>query len=260
MDEPQHQAENTVAEDSIQETSPVAEPTTSDSPVTEGSAEEAQVTEPAADENNSDEERKPNRAERRIRQLSEEVKQLREQPNQFAPNFDQSPVEVQPGQEITDEQYQQHLAQAAQSVVTPQLESLRAELETKEAKRNFDADEKQILSQYDELKDGSPIKDVIERQISEEFQQKAFRLVGIDPISGQPQYRLDPSVRLADIAATKVADARAIAEKASADRQIAIETTADEAGLKPSGSATSDRKFEDLSIEEMEQKLGYVSQ
>lgn len=263
MDEDtQAPAENEqVVEDNNQPTSPVEETNTSEQSETDGEAEQAQINEPAAEETNEDAERKPTRAERRIRQLAEENRQLRTQPNQFAPAYQQPPqIEVQPGEELTVEQYQQHVAQAAQSVVAPQLETFRAEFETKEALNNFDRDMEFIEKTYDELKDNSPIADVLEKQISEEFKQKAYRLVGFDQVTGQPQYRVDPSVRLADIAAQKVADARAIAQRTSADMKNAVATLADESAVRPSGSVSSDKSFESLSIEEMEAKLGVVRQ
>lgn len=257
-------AENVeVAEDSNVEASPAEETKTSETTQeTTSEADNTQIDETATEETNEEvSERKPTRAERRIRQLSEENKQLRSQFNQPISDFKQPPQTVADlGDEITPEAYGQHVAQAAQSVVAPQIEQMRGEFETKEALSNFERDLEFIEKQYEELKEDSPIADVLEKQITEEFKQQAYRPSGFDPVTGKTQYRIDPSVRLADIAAQKVADARAIAEKASANIKNAVAKQADESAIRPSGSAAPDRDFKDLSIEEMEAKLGTVRQ
>lgn len=263
MDEEiQAPAENTqVAEDSALDTSPVDETQTSESTETDGEAEQTPTNEMAA-EDTDDSERKPSRAERRIRQLAEQNKQLRSGPNQFAPSYGQPPQGLfEPGAEYSVEDVNQRVAQAAQSIALPQVEQLRTEFETKEALRNFDSDLSVIESKFEELKEDSPnYIPELEAEISEEYQQKAYRLIGFDPVSGQPQYRIDPSVRLADIAKRKVDFARAIATKSSADMKNAVARTADESAIKPNGSRNSDRAFKDLSIEEMESQLGVVRQ
>lgn len=261
-EEPQVQAENVdVAEDSNVDTSPVDETTTSVSQETDGESEEQQVDATDTEDNKGEAERKPTRAERRIRQLSEEVKQLKSQPNQLDPSVAAPPsVEVEPGTELSVEDYQKHVAQAAQGVVAPQLDQLRAEFETKEASRNFDADAELIEKQYDELKDDSPLREKLEDEITKEFQQRAFRLVGFDKNTGEPQYRVDPSVRLADIAKEKVEFARAIAEQSSANLKNAVAKQADEVSPRPGAGVTSDKSVSDMSIEEMEAKFGIVTQ
>jgi len=256
VDENPVQAENEqVVEDNNQPTSPVDETNTSEEQPDTGQADESPSEEPREEES----ERKPTRAERRIRRLAEENKQLRAQPNQFAPSYAQPPqIEVQPGQELSIEDYQQHVAQAAQSVVAPQVEQLRAEFETKEAATNFNNDLALIEEKYPELQDSSPIAPVLDDAISEAYKREAYRLVGFDPRTGQPQYRIDPSVRLADIAAKEVAKARAIANASSADLKNAVARQADESAIKPSGGTGSDKPFSELSIEEMEARLGTV--
>lgn len=249
-------AENT-ADDTSVSTSPVDETNTTTDVETE--VQEA-PTESQDVETDTEVDRKPTRAERRIRQLSEQNKQLRMQPNQFNPSFAQPPqFEVQPGQELSVEDYQKHVAQAGQAAASQVAEQLRNEFNTKEALRNFDSDLDLIETKYSELKEGTDdYIPELEVEIEKEFKQKAYRLTGFDPITNQPMYAIDPSVRLADIAAEKVALARAIATKSSAATRNAVATQADETALKPSGAAVSEKPFSDLSIAEMEQRLGMV--
>lgn len=251
-------AENIEAvEDNSQEVSPTTETNTSvEATETEGEELEAQT-----EETEIEAERKPTRAERRIRQLNDQVKQLSNQPNQLIPNFQQPPqLDIQPGQEIAPEDYQQHVAQTAQSVVNTQLDQLRGEFETKEALRNFDSDLAVIEAKYPELSEESPIAPVLEKQIEAEYKQQAYRLVGFDPYTGQAQYRIDPSVRLADIAAAKVADARAIAEQTSAQMKNTIVNQADNTALRPGATRDSEKSVADMSIKEIEDKYGVVYQ
>lgn len=256
-------AENiAVVEENNQPTSPVDEPTTSVEPETDGAAEETQVDESAAEAPESEAERKPTRAERRIRQLSEENRQLRNQPNQLAPSYAQPPeLDIQPGQEISPEVYRQHLAQASQATAAQVADQLRQEFNTKEALRNFDADAALVEDKFEELNEKSDrYIPELEEDIAEEFRQKAYRLTGFDPVTNQPIYAVDPSVRLADIAKRKVDLARAIANKSSADMKNAVATQVDESALKPSGAASTNKSFADLSIAEMEAQLGVVRQ
>lgn len=256
-------AENVEAvEDNSVEASPATETTTSESSnETDSNTEDTQVNESdAEDTKTEDSEHKPTRSERRIRQLANENRQLRSQYSQQIPNYGQPPQTVTDlGDEITPEVYGQHVAQAAQSIVNPQLDALRGEFETKEALNNFDRDMEHIEKTYDELKEGGPWADILEKQITDEFKQKAYRPTGLDPVTGKMQYRVDPSVRLADIAAQKVADAREIAEKANADIKNAVANQADNTALKPSAGKRQEKSFTDLSISEMEKQLGYAS-
>lgn len=254
MDDSQVPAENIeAAEDNSLDTSPVDETTTSEPVETNSDADDAQVNEPAAEEP-EDSERKPSRAERRIRQLSDQVKQL-EQTNQQFQSFGQPPaLTVNPGEEISMEQYQQHVAQAAQSSASQIVSKALAQ---QEAKSNFQVDSVTLPEQFPELKEGDDLYTAeLEEAISQEFQDKAFRVVGYNQVTNQPVLELDPSVRLADIAKRHVNSARALAEKYSARTKNSVATTADETALRPSGGASTDKDFASLSIEEMEAKLG----
>lgn len=240
------------AEDSSVLPSPGSEQqTSSDEQDTNGADQQDSGTE----EQPSEEEHKPSRAERRIQQLSRKVREA-EQRNQLPPAFNQPQVPVlQPGQEIQPEEYQQHVVQAAQAISSLQVNSAIAQ---ERAINNVERDTELLPTKYAELNESDPAySPELEKAIAEEFQERAFRVVGYDQ-QGQPITQLDPSVRLADIAKRSVETVRAVVNKSSANMRNAVAKTADATGLKPQGAVKSDKPFAELSIKEMEAQLGFA--
>lgn len=254
MDEDtQVQAENApVVEDNNPTVSPTDEPTTSDSVQEEGQAEQEQVDAPAPEETKEDSERKPTRAERRIRELNAKIKEL-ESPNQVSPGVVQSP-QLSPDEagEITPEQLDQFVAQRADQVADQKVNFAIAQ---ERAKANFEADTKTLPQEYPEIESVPGL----EEKIAQEFQDKAFKVVGVDPVTGKARYALDPSVRLADIAKNYVDVARAAAKQSSAATQTAVAETADTAAIKPSGETRQEKPLSEMSIEELEAKVGFYN-
>lgn len=239
-----------VAEDSNVTTSPVDETTTSEPTSDEGQAEQAPINEPAAEESQEDSERKPTRAERRIHQLTDRIEQL-QQPNPLLQN-QQSPQfpQYQPGEEITPDRLQQDVVQTAAQIANMIVDE---KLAKQTATSNFQQDMVNVERDYPELAQVPEI----EQAIVDEFQARAFRVVGFDG-AGQPITRVDPSVRLADIAKKHVEGARALAQKTSAEMKNAVAMTADTSAVKPTGSVREEKPFKEKSIAEMERELGFV--
>ena len=249
MDDTQAEAENTsVAEDSNLDTSPVDESNTSVEQETDGQSEEQQVEATDTEATNSEAERKPTQAERRIRDLVQENKRLKEQSNQpiFADPSLQLP-QYEPGEEILPERLQQDVVQTANAIASLQTQN---QIQQFEARTNLDRDVEVLSTKYPELDEtSSSYNPVIEEKIEAAFKARAFK-------NGQ----LDPSVRLADVAKDFIDVARSAATKSSADIKNAVAKQADESAIRPTGAQTSDKSFSDLSIEEMESKLGVVRQ
>lgn len=247
MEENTVPAENVdVAEDSIVTAPPADEPNTSEPQETDGDAEQEQVNAPAADDTESSE-RKPSRAEKRIRDLSQRLKQYEEQPNQ-QPRFMQAPQPMfEDGREYTAAELEQRMVQRANDIAQIQTQ---AQLDRYKAEVNLDHDIEVIPTKFPELDDKSDdfTPELVE-SIEEEFKAKAYRN-GV----------LDPSVRLSDIAARQVKAARAVAEKRAAAYKKAVDTSADEAAIKPSGETRQDKSIEDMTPEEIEAKYGIVYQ
>lgn len=247
MDDTQVQAENTeVAEDSNFDTSPVDETNTSVEQETDGESGQEQVEAPDTEATNSEAERKPTRAERRIRDLVEENKRLKEQSNQplYADPSLQLP-QYEPGEEIQPERLQQDVVQTASAIANLQTQ---AQIQQFEARSNLDRDVEVITTKYPELNEDSPeYNPVLEEKIEAAFKARAFK-------NGQ----LDPTVRLADVAKDFIDVYQSAATKSSADIKNAVAKQADESAVRPTGSNKAERDFKDLSIKEMEERLGMV--
>lgn len=246
MDDTQDQAENIDAvEDNSVDTSPVDETNTSVEQETDGESEEQQVD--ATDtEEQSEAERKPTRAEKRIRDLVEENKRLKEQFNQPLADPSLQFPQYNPGEEIAPERLQQDVVQTANAIASLQTQN---QLQQFEARSNLSRDVEVLPAQYPELDETSPeYNPVLEEKIEAAFKARAFK-------NGQ----LDPSVRLADVAKDFIDVARSAATKSSADIKNAVAKQADESAVRPTGSNKTDRDFKDLSIEEMEARLGVVN-
>lgn len=240
-----------VAEDSNVEASPATEQTTSESTNDEGQAEETQIDESAAEEPKGDTERKPSRAEQRIRELNKKVKEL-EQSNQPFQGFQQPPqLETNESGELTREQLDQYVAQAAGQISNQTVQQAIAQ---ERAKNNFDHDVTTLPQQYPEIEQVPGL----EEKIAQEFQAKAFKVVGLDPVTGEAQYALDPSVRLADIAKNYVEVARAAAKTSSAATAEAVEASADTNAIKPGSEVSTGKSLSDMSPEEIEAKYGFA--
>lgn len=238
------QAENTpVAEDSNVDTSPVVEEQTSVETETEGQSPSAEET-PV--ETEVEAERKPTRAERRIRDLVDENKRLKEQQGQQFQQFQQPPVpSIEPGAELTPEQYQQHLVQAADSIAQVRVQQ---QLEQYKAEANLDRDVEVLPKQYPELDENSPeYNPVLIEKIESAYKARAFN-------NGS----LNPSVRLADVAKDFVDVARAAAKQSTTEMKNAVAKTADTTAVRPGAGVRQEKDASEMSIEELEQKLGVI--
>lgn len=230
-----------VAEDSNVDASPAVEEQTSESPETDGQSSSA---EESGEETQGEAERKPSRAERRIRELSEEVKRLKQQPD-LSP-FQQPQVpQVDPGQELSVEDYQRHVAQQADAIANLRVEQ---RLQQYEATKNFETDIDVLPQKYPELNETSPeYNPVLVEKISDAFKARAFK-----------GNQVDPEVRLADVAKDYIDVARAAAKKSSADMKNAVAASADTTAIKPTATQSESKSAKDMSIEEMEAKYGFA--
>lgn len=208
---------------------------------------------PEVSETTVEPERKPTRAERRIRQLAEEVKQLRNQPNPLEAPPQQPPVAVQPpdpGQEYDSydqyaDKYRQDVVQAANAIAGLQTQQ---QIQQLEARMNLERDVEVVPKEFPELDEKSlEYNPVLAAKVEEAYKQQAIR-----------NNQLDPNVRLSAIAKDYVDVARAAAVKSSADTNRAVAQQADTSAVRPSGQVRADKSAEDMSIEELEAKLGYA--
>jgi hypothetical protein len=161
----------------------------------------------------------------------------------------------QPGEEIAPERLQADVVQTAQAIANLTVEQ---RLGQERAAQNVERDTEVLPTKYSELDpDSSDFSPELDKAITEEFQERAFRVTGYRQ-DGQPIIVLDPSVRLADIAKRSVEMVRAVATKSSANMRNALAQSADTNAIKPQAESKVEKPFEELSIQEMEAKLGTV--
>lgn len=237
------QAENPeVVEANNQEASPATETTTSESPETQ----ETEASTPSAEEsseetsNEGESERKPSRAERRIRDLTARLKEAEQQPNQQVFGQRQAPQPMfESGREYTAEELEQRMVQRANDISAIQTQ---AQLNQYKAEVNLDRDIEVIPTKFSELDDTSDdfIPELVEN-IEEEFKAKAYR-------NGQ----LDPSVRLADIAERQVKAARAAAAKSAQKTKASLAESQDTAAVKPGAGTKQEKSISEMSSAEIE--------
>lgn len=195
------------------------------------------------------------RAERRIKQLNDKVREAH-QPNQPIAGQPQSPQfpNYQDGQVVSPEQLERDVVQTADAIATIRVNQ---QLAQHDAKNNFDRDRETVPAKYAELTPDTPgYVPELDEAIAQEFQERAFTQVGVDA-QGKPIMQLNPSVRLSDIAERHVRGARAAAAKASAATNTAVDAVADSMAPRPTGERPADTPFENLTIEQMRAKIGY---
>lgn len=210
---------------------------------------------PANDPNGQQPAAGGSRAERRIKQLNEKVRQAT-QPNQPFGGQQQSPQfpQYQDGQQVSSQQLQQDVVQTADAIATIRVNQ---QLAQRDAVNNFDRDTETIPTKFKELnKDDPSYTEELDEAIAQEFQERAFKVVGYDQ-QNRPITQLDPSVRLSDIAERHVRGARAYAAKSNGNIQTAVDSSADTTSPRPTGAKPSERPFESLSLAEMKAKVGY---
>lgn len=201
---------------------------------------------------------KPSRAERRIHQLNEKIRQ-QAQSNQLGPQ--QPPPQFpryEEGQQVSPEDLQRDVVQTADAIAAIRVNQ---QLAQRDAVNYFERDSERLPTIYSELNpDNDTYTPELDEAIAQEYQERAFKVIGYNPQTGEPITQLDPSVRLADIAERQVKAARAYAAKTAATMRTAVSQTADETAPKLTAEPPDERRFEDLSIEEMESRLGYGPQ
>jgi len=269
MDEnPAPQAENTVvAEVSNEPALPASEPTTSApaEPVAqEPSSDVTAEAAPAAEEPAAEPERQPSRAERTIRQkdgiiknLSEELRQYRDQASVPPPEVPQPRLsELVQGKESLDpqelDQMGQQVAQAAKVNTDLKYQQLANRMVINEAITEAEKDAAVAMNTYDELNDSkdSYVPD-LEKKIEARYRREAFVPNPLNPT----QKLLNPNVKLADIAKEEVEAFRQAAEYGKAQTNATLATQADNSAVTPTATAPVEKSFEEMSLPEQEAYL-----
>lgn len=246
-------------EDNSPTPAPSVEPTTSDQ-TNQAPVADTPVATPVQAEV-VEAERQP-RAERRIQQLSAKLKEAAAQPS-YVPQYQQSPQapnlsELIGNQESIDpealnklgQQLYQQGAQTSQGLSSLEVQALRNEIQQKEAISNYSRDEETLPMKYDELNPDSPkYNSVLDEKISKAYADRAVKQT-------QQGLWVDPSVKLADVAADWIELARSSADSGRAQSAQNLATLADNSAITPNSDTVAPTKdFNDMSLKEMEAHL-----
>lgn len=207
--------------------------------------------------------RQPRPAERKIRDLLTENKELRGQlgtdplpqispqpprlSDQFAGRADLDPAELDQAGANTFRQG----AQIGQGIATLEVAKLRKEMVEREAINDADVTASRLPNEYPELNpSGGTYNEALDAKITRDYQTRAVR---VNPITGRKE--IDPSVKLSDIAKENVEFFRSAAEAGKAQSSATLSSQADSAAITPSpGGEVSgtDVPFEQKPLAEQE--------
>lgn len=262
MDEnPTPMAEIVAVEDNSPQPSPVAEPTTSTTtqePVAEPTQTE---TAPAAEPQEQVVERQPSRAERRIQQLTGQLKEFTAAQQASAPIPTLTPQaprisDLLQGQESVDpaelDRLVERREQAVRGMNALEVQQLRHELTQQRAVDEIEKEASILPTQYEELNPDSPrFNPILEQKIEAAYKQRAVITNPYNP----NMKMVDPSVRLSDVARDFIEVARAAAQQGSAQTNAALAQQVDNSAITPTTGAPSEKSFDDMSLAEQEAYL-----
>lgn len=267
---PAPEAQNAPAvEDNSPAPSPAVEPTTSEptnAPVAqEPSTDDTAVAAPVAEEPAAEPERQPSRAERRIQQLTGQLKELSSPQQATVPIPQVSPQAPKLSEQFAGKEYidpaeldaagqkvYESAAQTAQGRNTLEVQQLRHELTQQRAVDEVEKDASILPTQYEELNPDSPkYNAVLEDKIEAAYKARA---VVTNPYN--PSVRMvDPSVRLADVAKDFIDVARAAAEQGKAQTTATLAQQQDTSAITPTSDTPVEKSLDSMSLDEHEQYL-----
>ena len=240
-----------------------AEPAPAPSPAPEPAQPAPQPAEPAPA---PAPEHQPRPAERKIRDLIAENRELKSQvdlgplpsispqapklSDQFAGATELDPAEL----DKAGAQVFQRGAQIGQGIAALETAKLRSEMVQRDAINETDATVSRLPSEYPELNpaDKNSYNEALDAKITRTYQERAVRT---NPLTGKKE--LDPTVKLADIAKEEVEFARSMAEHGKAQSSATLTSQADSSALTPTSpaEAPSNVPFEQKSLAEMAAEL-----
>jgi len=183
------------------------------------------------DERNREREEKESLA----RQVEELTTRLSSQPQEVTPNY----PEVTPGAEISADQYKQDVVRTAQSIA--QIEVAKERLVNQINKEALES-----MTDHPEL---DPKSEVFDKELSDTITE-----------SVRAQIQANPSASVKRLVNNLMKPYRRAVDKQVAENTASVSKQVAESALRPATSVRAPEKpFEELSIKEMEQKLGVVN-
>lgn len=234
--------------DNTQDTTPVSETEATEDVIDTSENPTGESDEPTTE---TGEDIKKRNANQRIRELNAELKAERQSKQSLAQRLEEltgfvEPTDynrpytpqVEPGTEISPDQYKQDVMRTADSLINLRLKQQetigRINLESKEALRN-----------YPEL---DPDSDTFDNDVSEAVTEAVEAYVRQNPYGANVKKFVDKLMKPYKTAVTK--------EVGQATQNIAKQVS--EAALRPTQIKSPEKKFESMTLEEMEAQLGVV--
>jgi hypothetical protein len=230
----------TNTEESVVDTTPVVEEQTAEETPTE--AQEAEATVEQVEEETDQQVKKG--AQKRIRELSGEVKSLRQRLGEITGQDDNNPPAFQPQTsvdldgEVTPEQYRQHILQQADTVV-------QLRIKQSEALSRIDKESQEVMSKYPQL---DPDSDGFDPDLNVSIMEAIESSVKLNPYSTSVKSIADKMMK----PYLKAVSNGVEQEKATITKQVA------ETALRPTSVRKAEKSMDEMSIAEMEAKLGIV--
>ena len=239
-------------EDNSQQPTPVVETNTSTEPATDGQVEQAPTDEPTPAETSAEVERQPSRAERRIQQLTGQLKEVtaKSSANSQLPQLPtQAPKlsDLLQGQDTIDpaelDKIVEQREQAARGYSNLEVQQLRHELTQQRAVDEVEKEAAVLPTRYEGLNPDSPkYMPLVEQKIEAEYKARDVIRNPMNP----SQMMVDPSVRLSEIAKDFVDVARAAAEQGKAQTSASLATQIDNSAITPTSDAPHVKSVEEM--------------
>jgi len=250
MDDDQIDVKEPVGEEANIETPSVPEPKATEE--VETTPEESEIKTEDEGETKTETEKAPKKGyEARVRELNakaksaeEKAKSLEEQLAELTSPVGQAPQvqyqpQVQPGQELTTEQYKQDVLQTAQGVVDLQIKQ-------NNALNRINTEAGEVIRKYPQL---DPESDSFNRELSDSITAATKAHVRADPYTASPKKFVEQMMKPYLRAVTK--------EIGKETENIAKQVS--ETAVRPTSAQPTEKSFKELSIKEMEKKLGMVT-
>jgi len=185
-------------------------------------------------------EARANEAETKARSLAEKLGELTgsDEPQPSPYGQEQYQPQVTPGAEISPDQYKQDVMRTADSIV-------QIRIKQQDAVNRINNEANAVVSKYPQL---DPESDKFDRELSDSVTAAVEASVKADPYKASPKKLVAKMMKPYQRAVAK--------QVGKVTENIAKQVS--ETATRPTSVASSEKKFEELSLKEMEKKLGTV--
>jgi len=177
------------------------------------------------------------KAETKAQSLAEKLGELT---GSEEPSSDKGPYkpQVTPGAEISPDQYKQDVMRTADSIV-------QIRIKQQDAVNRINNEANEVVGEYPQL---DPNSKEFDRELSDSVTAAVEATVRADPYKASPKKLVAKMMKPYQRAVTK--------QVGKVTENIAKQVS--ETATRPTGVASSEKKFEELSLKDMEKKLGVV--